>query len=116
MVLLGAVAVVESGGIINKLGSLQIAILANVFKKPVYVAAESYKFSRIYPLNQIDLPENQNDLTNQNKYRNNNLSSLVDYHAPKCDYTPPQYITLLVTDLGILDPSSVGEELMKLYV
>jgi translation initiation factor eIF-2B subunit alpha len=24
--------------------------------KPVYVAAESYKFARLYPLNQRDLP------------------------------------------------------------
>lgn len=31
------------------------------------------------------------------------------------DYTPPQYITLLFTDLGILTPSAVSDELLKLY-
>ncbi|KAK6039282.1 hypothetical protein COOONC_23212 [Cooperia oncophora] len=31
------------------------------------------------------------------------------------DYTSPQYINLLFTDLGILTPAAVGEELIKLY-
>ena len=31
------------------------------------------------------------------------------------DYTPPAYITLLITDLGILTPSAVSDELIKLY-
>ncbi|VDK78980.1 unnamed protein product [Gongylonema pulchrum] len=35
---------------------------------------------------------------------------------PLVDYTPPQYINLLVTDLGILTPAAVGDELLKLYV
>lgn len=32
------------------------------------------------------------------------------------DYTPPIYITLLFTDLGILTPSAVSDELIKLYL
>lgn len=35
---------------------------------------------------------------------------------PIVDYTPPQYITLLLTDLGVLTPSGVSDELIKLYV
>ncbi len=35
---------------------------------------------------------------------------------PRCDYTPPAYITLLFTDLSILTPSAVSDELIKLYV
>lgn len=35
---------------------LQIAICAKAHNKPFYVAAESYKFARLYPLNQQDLP------------------------------------------------------------
>ena len=31
------------------------------------------------------------------------------------DYTPPEYITLLLTDLGVLTPSAVSDELIKLY-
>lgn len=57
MVLVGAEAVVENGGIINKLGTYQIALVAKAHNKPMYVAAESYKFARLYPLSQRDLPK-----------------------------------------------------------
>jgi translation initiation factor eIF-2B subunit alpha len=56
VVLVGASAVVENGGIINKVGTYQVAIVAKAFSKPFYVAAESFKFTRVFPLNQRDLP------------------------------------------------------------
>jgi translation initiation factor eIF-2B subunit alpha len=34
---------------------------------------------------------------------------------PMVDYTPPSYLTLLFTDLGILTPSAVSDELIQLY-
>lgn len=43
MVLMGAEGVVENGGVINKLGTYQIAICAKAHNVPVYVAAESHK-------------------------------------------------------------------------
>lgn len=43
MVFVGADGVVESGGIINMMGTYQIALVAHCMNKPVYVAAESYK-------------------------------------------------------------------------
>lgn len=43
MVFVGADGVVESGGIINMMGTYQIALVAHSMDKPVYVAAESYK-------------------------------------------------------------------------
>ena len=39
----------------------------------------------------------------------------LTYDNPSCDYTPPQYLTLLFTDLGVLTPSAVSDELIKLY-
>lgn len=35
---------------------------------------------------------------------------------PLVDYTPPQYITLLFTDLGVLTTPAVCAELIKLYL
>ena len=35
---------------------------------------------------------------------------------PLVDYTPPSLLTLLYTDLGILTPSAVSDELIKLYL
>ena len=31
------------------------------------------------------------------------------------DYTPAKYITLLFTDLGVLTPSAISDELIRLY-
>ena len=38
LVIMGAEAVLETGGIFNKLGSLQIGVLAKTFNVPVYIA------------------------------------------------------------------------------
>ena len=43
LVLVGAEGVVENGGVINKLGTYQIALAAAAHNMPFYVAAESYK-------------------------------------------------------------------------
>ncbi len=56
-VMLGAEGVVESGGIVNKIGTYTIAICAKMLNKPVYVFCESFKFVRMYPLNQKDLKD-----------------------------------------------------------
>lgn len=31
------------------------------------------------------------------------------------DFTPPEYVTLLLTDLGVLTPAAVSDELIRLY-
>lgn len=108
-VMVGAEGVVESGGIVNKLGSYTMAIIAKEMKKPFYVLTESFKFSRLFPLNQQDLPM-EYKFTNPDK-----VTDLKKQH-PLVDYTPPSYITLLFTDLGILTPSAVSDELIKLYL
>lgn len=54
-VLLGAEAAMENGGVVNTIGSFQLAMAAKAFGKPLYVALESYKFARMYPLSQKEL-------------------------------------------------------------
>lgn len=44
------------------------------------------------------------------------LPRSVTVDNPSRDYTPPQYISLLVTDLGVLTPAAVSDELIQLYV
>lgn len=51
----GAEGVVENGGIINRIGTYQMGMLAKSAGKPFYVVAESHKFVRLYPLGQADL-------------------------------------------------------------
>lgn len=43
------------------------------------------------------------------------VTNLSEEH-PMIDYTPPSLITLLFTDLGVLTPSAVSDELIKLYL
>ncbi|NWQ92935.1 EI2BA factor, partial [Burhinus bistriatus] len=111
LVLVGAEGVVESGGIINKIGTNQIAVCAKAQNKPFYVVAESFKFVRLFPLNQQDVPD-------KFKYKADTLKTsqnLTEEH-PWIDYTLPSLITLLFTDLGVLTPSAVSDELIKLYL
>ncbi|KAI1319127.1 translation initiation factor eIF-2B subunit alpha [Mortierella claussenii] len=151
MVLVGAEGVVENGGLINQIGSYQMAIVAKAANKPFYAVAESYKFVRLFPLNQYDLPTyNADTLSFQelnvdydpkvnedgsirpaftsSSASPSTASSQTALHLktsedqasqgsnPLVDYTPPNYITLLFTDLGVLTPSGVSDELIKLYL
>jgi translation initiation factor eIF-2B subunit alpha len=99
---LGAEAVVESGGIINRIGSYNVAMIAKGFRRPVYVLVESLKFHRSFPLTQRDLPMQTFQVS-------------AEFSTPLCDFTPPSLVTLLFTDLGILTPSAISDELIKLY-
>jgi translation initiation factor eIF-2B subunit alpha len=103
----GAEGVMENGGIINRIGTFTAALCAKYMNKPFYVLTESFKFSRIYPLNQRDIPNNYKFIHKRDGEKTN--------EHPLVDFTPPLFITLIFTDLGILTPSAVSDELIKLY-
>ena len=110
LVLVGAEAVVKNGGIINEIGSYPLAVCAKAVNKPFYVLVESYKFSQLYPLKQEDIPsrlKSRGDADRSDVY-SSSLSGV--------DYTPPNFVTLLVTDLGPLATAAVSDVLMQLYV
>lgn len=54
-ILFGCEAVLANGGIINKIGTLSVALIAQHFQKPCYVFCESFKFMKEFPLNQQDV-------------------------------------------------------------
>ncbi|KAF5099238.1 hypothetical protein D0Z00_001741 [Geotrichum galactomycetum] len=96
-IFVGAEGVAESGGVINESGTYQIGVLAEATNKPFYVVAES------------DIPnEHSLDFTLEDK--DDELSTL-----PAVDFTPHQYITALITDIGVLTTNSVSEELIKIW-
>jgi len=140
MVIVGAEGVVENGGVVNKVGTFSLGVMAKELGVPFYVAAESYKFTRLYPLNNSDLPEmggigeslqfldtlnwsasaKKEESTSTSSLQDVsdyivNLPSTVEIQNPPCDFTPAKYITLLFTDLGVLTPSAVSDELIRLY-
>lgn len=153
MVIVGAEGVVENGGIISRLGTYQMGLLAKSKGKPFYVVAESHKFVRLYPLSQFDLPIEQKVLdfkvssdvkesngekgdmdegvadmdTGRTKYSGSNPDDSVDFTVSlplincKSHVTdipcsqPPDLISGIITESGVLTPSAVSEELIKIW-
>lgn len=115
LVLVGAEGVVESGGVLNKLGTYGVALLARQLNVPVYVAAESYKFCRLYPLR-----GGAGDACVPAEARPVDFGPLCPAEARTSaatrDYTPPRCVSLLFTDLGVLTPAAVSDELIQLYL
>ncbi|RFU32894.1 hypothetical protein B7463_g3449, partial [Scytalidium lignicola] len=139
LVIVGAEGVVENGGIISRMGTYQIALLAKAAGKPFYVAAESHKFVRLYPLGQYDLGIEQTVIEFQTEdddvLANGERKELKpvegdDYfkttpnEKPKhkqnpedaVDFTPPALISALITESGVLTPSAVSEELISVWM
>jgi translation initiation factor eIF-2B subunit alpha len=168
IVLVGAEGVMENGGIVNKIGTYAMACAAKATaSKPFYVAVESYKFTRLYPFSQQDIPsptrfsptntlsqisfvdttvvpvkgipptlsnsmadskssivpiDDQEASSIKNTTTSTTYLPTISYDAskiqvlnPTVDYTPSNFITLLFTDLGVLTPSAVSDELIRLY-
>lgn len=121
MVLVGAEGVVENGGIINQIGTYPISVMAKAANVPFYAAVENYKFVRAFPLSQYDLPTMSADLLYNSgrkgwfDSKDSNEKPLYEEDHPTIDYTPPDYISLLFTDVGVLTPSAVSDELIKMY-
>lgn len=86
----------------------------------MYCVAQSFKFTRLYPLSQKEIPEEKTErLELAESWKEYSLlkekyPELMVETSP-LDYTPPNYLTLLFTDLGVLTPSAVSDELIKLY-
>lgn len=165
VVIVGAEGVVENGGIISRLGTYQIGVLARSAGKPFYVVAESHKFVRLYPLGQYDLPIEQKVLdfttvvagdgedgdgevrgvqgkgevvdeswTAKTPVVKERQEYFGETESPRSeaekgteggagaggqndavDFTPPDLITALITESGVLTPSAVSEELIKIW-
>ncbi|CAK5277708.1 unnamed protein product [Mycena citricolor] len=129
LVLVGSEAVVESGGLINAIGSLNIAIIAKAANKPFYALAESYKFHRLFPLSQYDLPSQTSAIlsfrspehvSEKNVPAESGTSASITpediaKNNPDVDYTRPDLISLVFSDLGSLTPSGVSQYLVGMF-
>ncbi|RXW24109.1 hypothetical protein EST38_g1715 [Candolleomyces aberdarensis] len=139
-VLVGSEAVVESGGLVNAVGSNQIAIIARAANKPFYALAESYKFHRLFPLSQYDLPShNSKILSFLRPVRPARSASVsrppntttdpqspptaparitqeqISENNPHVDYTRPDLISLVFSDVGSLTPEGVSQYLVGMF-
>ena len=116
-VIVGAEGVVENGGVVSRMGTYQIGLLAKAMGKPFYVVAESHKFVRLYPLGQYDLPIEQRviDFKTEEDMAEEASEAKASTRNDAVDFTPPHLITALITEGGVLTPSAVSEELIKIW-
>ncbi|KAJ3786619.1 hypothetical protein GGU10DRAFT_289910 [Lentinula aff. detonsa] len=139
-VLMGSEAVVESGGLVNAVGSNQIAIIAKAANKPFYALAESYKFHRMFPLSQYDLPSHNpgvlsfpQTMSARARPASSGLPSKassvlfdngspirmtqedIARNNPDVDYTRPDLISLVFSDVGSLTPEGVSQYLVGMF-
>lgn len=114
----GAAAVLENGSIITQFGTHQIALVARSTSIPFYVAAESYKFVRSFPLGggQADLSKMgvKQDVLQFSTTSSSNQGQVVNVDD-MVELTPPDLIEALFTETGIMTPDAVSEELIKLW-
>lgn len=102
-VVVGADRILRTGHVFNKIGTYQLAVLAKRHNIPFYVVAPSSTF---------DLKNNPNDIVIEERSKTevirigkkilapNNIGVI----NPAFDMTPPQLITKIITEKGIVSP------------
>jgi len=90
IIFLGADAILKSG-VVNKIGSEAIAEIASIRKKPLYIIADSWKFTEHVKLEQRNFKEVWKNAPKNIKIRN-----------PAFELVPGKYIKAIISELGIL--------------
>lgn len=102
-VIVGADRVLRTGHVFNKIGTYQVAILASKHNVPFYVAA---------PLSTFDFESTPEDVIIEDRSVDEVVKVGKRRIAPKgvrvfnpaFDMTPPELITGIITEKGVLDP------------
>jgi methylthioribose-1-phosphate isomerase len=102
-VIVGADRVLHTGHVFNKIGTYQVAVLAHKHNVPFYVAA---------PLSTFDFESNPDDVIIEDRSADEVVKVGKKRIAPKgvrvfnpaFDMTPPELITGIITQIGILTP------------
>ena len=110
-VIVGADRILKSGHVYNKIGTYQVAALAKRHNIPFYVAAPSSTFDLGSKVGDVVIEErNKNELM---KMGNKLLAPKgIKIFNPAFDVTPPELITGIITEKGILKPpyeESIGK-------
>lgn len=102
-VIVGADRILRTGHVYNKIGTYQVAVMANQHKIPFYVAA---------PLSTFDLKSNPGDVIIEQR-KPSEVTGIAGKKTapdniavinPAFDITPPNLITGIITEAGIAKP------------
>ncbi len=108
--IIGADRVCADGGIVNGIGSYQLALAAQKAGVPLYVLAETLKFDPGRKSNQVDLEEREpSEVIGAGE-----LPPRVRVKNPHFDITPLELVGGVVTEYGLLSPPEVIAYLVRL--
>ncbi|XP_008662208.1 translation initiation factor eIF-2B subunit delta isoform X2 [Zea mays] len=114
-VFLGASSVLSNGTVYSRVGTALVAMVAHAFGVPVLVCCEAYKFHERVQLDSICFNELGDPDAISRVPRDESLSNLKNWAENenlhllnlKYDITPSDYVSMLITDYGMLPPTSV---------
>jgi translation initiation factor eIF-2B subunit delta len=117
-VFLGAAALMSDGAVWNRVGTAQVALLAHAHNIPVLVCAESHKISHRVQLealthNEIGAPPRNPAKKMEDERSSSGPSNLMPLNL-LYDLTPASFVSGIVTELGIVPPTSVAVLLREL--
>jgi len=112
-VIVGADRILLDGFVINKIGTYSIAIIAKRHGVPFYVAAPTSTIDSISSINDVVIEERN---ANEVRYIMNKMLITmpdVDVLNPAFDITPPDLVSAIITERGIIEPP-YRENIMKI--
>lgn len=118
-IFVGADTITSHGTLVNKVGTSQIAVMANESRVQFYVCSETYKFSPMTLFGDMVTIEERD---HEEVIGNAKLESGVKIFNPVFDSTPSKYIDAIITEVGMISPGSVyhvmtkqlGDEIFKM--
>jgi methylthioribose-1-phosphate isomerase len=113
-VIVGADRILLDGHVINKIGTYTIAIAAKKHNIPFYVAAPTSTIDIRSTLNDVKIEERSPDEVR--RILNRVLITVEDVEVlnPAFDITPPDLVTAIITEKGIVTPPYV-ENIRKIF-
>ncbi|XP_073018828.1 uncharacterized protein [Primulina eburnea] len=114
-VLLGASSVLSNGTVYSRVGTASVAMVAHQFRVPVLICCEAYKFHERVQLdsicsNELGDPDaiarvsGRKEISYLNGWvKSENLQILNLIY----DATPSDYVSMIITDYGMIPPTSV---------
>ncbi|XP_062215112.1 uncharacterized protein LOC133915805 isoform X2 [Phragmites australis] len=114
-VFLGASSILSNGTVYSRVGTASVAMVAHAFGIPVLVCCEAYKFHERVQLdsicaNELSDPDvilnvpGKADLGHLKNWADNANLQLLNLTY---DATPSDYVSMIITDYGMLPPTSV---------
>lgn len=112
VIFVGADAIASNGALVNKIGTSMIALAAREARKPFFVAAETYKFAPETLSGKLIKVEERPENEVLPKREIEKMKG-VSIRNPAFDLTPPQYITAIITERGVIPPQAAVSILVE---